>query len=451
MENNKSNTVTLSRVADDQRMFTTLSYMLFLWSSVIVIQGFSMGQSMLPPFGVLNITQAITACVVGSLILVCFFSLTGGIGMKYGIPFAVQIRASFGPRGAKFATLLRGLPAVFWLGISCWIGASALSVISNQLLGFGNQFVCFIIFIIVCVTLSALGMKSIKWFENAMAIFIVAIMLYMIFHLVNAFNAELSEDWHSSGSWGLPFIGCIVAVTGSLFTVAINNADIGRYLKNDPKVNWIGHLLGVPVSNLFLMVLGILAGSAVGEWDPITALVKVSPNTTVAMILCIFIAIAQITTNMTANLLPPALIIMDFFPKIKWWQSNIIVGVLAIATCPWILFTSGNFFTFINTYSAFLGPVLGIMLIDYFFVHNQKYAIEDMYTNEKKIYNFSNGINWAAIIATLVGGVIGRGWFADYSWLVSAPIGIIVYIILYNAMYKKDVEAKLAENADLLE
>jgi len=426
----RGNIEDLSRVPEDKRIFSVVTYMLMWWSSVIVIQGFSLGQSMLPPAGQLNISQAVIAMLVASFLLATFYSLNGNAGMKYGIPFAVYARSIFGRNGSKLATMLRSLPALFWFGIGSWIGASAIVAVIKTLFHADlNVFVCFVLFQALQIILAAAGMKSIKWFESSMAIILVLIMTYMIFSISKNFSAELTANWNSAGSWGIPFITSIVALTGAIFTGAVNSSDLTRHLQNKKSNNWIGHFAGIPVSNCFLVVLGIMSGAAVGVWDPVQALIMIAPNTTLAMVLLIFIAVAQVTTNLTLNLLPGALTLMDFFKKLSWPVSVTITGVAAMLTCPWILFTSANFFTFINAYSAFLGPVLAVMLADYYFVKKQKIDVDDLYTEKSGKYEYHGGWNLAAIIAIIIGGIFGI-IFAQYSWLVSGPVGLVVYMVL---------------------
>ena len=439
--------INLTRIGADQRTFTVISYMLMWWSSVIVIQGFILGQSMLPPNGGLNIGQALTALIMAAFILAAFFTLNGTAGNKYGIPFAVHSRSSFGVYGSKIATLLRGVPAIFWLGISTWIGGSAISMVTNMLFGFGNVFVYFFIILVLQAVLTAAGIKSIKWVESSMAIIIVLIMIYMMVSISQNFNAELTANWYSAGSWGMPFVTSLVALVGAVFTSSVNSSDLSRYLAKGTKSNVLGHFTGIPVPKIFLVGLGIMSGAAIGVWDPVEALVQVSPNQGTAILILVFITLAQITTNMTMNLLPPALMLMDLFKKLKWTPSIIVISVLCVATCPWILFTHAGFFGLINAYSAFLGPVLGVMLADFFIIRKRTLDIDQLYQPDGgTLYKFTKGWNIAAIIAVAIGGVFGI-IFNSLSWLVAAPIAFVIYLIVYPLIYGKNQQVPAEENA----
>ena len=105
------------------------------WSSLIVVQAFALGQGFLPPVGRLNLTQAVVVMVLAGVASVVMFSLNGEPGLRYGIPYAIQARTSFGVRGSKFVELLRAVPAIVWCGIGTWIGALSFDGIITQLTG----------------------------------------------------------------------------------------------------------------------------------------------------------------------------------------------------------------------------------------------------------------------------------------------------------------------------
>ena len=420
----------LKPVAYNKRVFRLLSYILMWWSSVIVIQGFVLGQSMLPPAGKLNFYQAVIVMVLASLILGALYSLSGTPGLKYGIPFTVQSRAAFGPKGSRVATIIRAIPAVFWYGIGTWIGAMAINQITNTLFGVGNVWVYFFLFQVIQTLLAYKGIKSIKWFDVTMALVLVPIMAFMMYTVVKNYGFELSASWNSAGSWGEPFFISLVAVVGAIFTSALNNSDLTRHLEPQKAANWVGHMVGVTVPYCFLIMLGIMSGAAVGIWDPIQALAELAPGVAVAVILLLFIALAQFTTNLTMNCLPSALVIMET-TGLSWGTSVIIVGVLGIATMPWLLFTSQNFFSFIAYYSAFLGPVLGVMLADYFLIRKQKLVVRDLYNTAKGIYFYKKGWNWAGLVSVLIGGIFGI-IYLSYSWMIAMPVGFILYLVLYK-------------------
>ena len=76
--------------------------------------------------GGMNWSQAICTIFLGNLIVVIPMILNAHAGTKYGIPFPVFCRASFGTRGANIPALLRALVACGWFGIQTWIGGNAI-------------------------------------------------------------------------------------------------------------------------------------------------------------------------------------------------------------------------------------------------------------------------------------------------------------------------------------
>ena len=114
------------------------------------------------------------------------------------------------------------------------------------------------------------------------------------------------------------------------------------------------------------------------------------------------------------------------------WSFNkcaILIGVLAVCTCPWVLVTpesAAGLALFIQIYSAFLGPIFAVMVVDYYVIRKRKLNLDEIY---KKDGAFS-GFNLAGLIATGVGAlaaisVVEIGWF-----LSLLPAGIVYYILM---------------------
>jgi len=129
----------LNPISNEKRMFGLSTYIMMWISSMVVIQIFMVGQSFLPPVGSLNLFQAGVVTFVSALFLWVIFVLNSRPGLTYGIPFIVQARSAFGYNGARIASLIRVLPAVFWYGIGSWIGASA-TVISGYISFYSKYF-----------------------------------------------------------------------------------------------------------------------------------------------------------------------------------------------------------------------------------------------------------------------------------------------------------------------
>ncbi|WNS76231.1 NCS1 family transporter [Bacillus sp. DTU_2020_1000418_1_SI_GHA_SEK_038] len=425
----------LNPVSSENRIFGLTTYITLWISSMVVIQIFMVGQSFLPPAGKLNIFQAGVVTVISALFIGLLFVINSRPGIKYGIPFIVQARSSFGYNGARIASLIRVLPAVFWYGIGSWIGASAMEFVTQTIWGWGNIWVYFILFQVVQTFIAYFGMNTIKWFDSILSVVVLGFLIYITIQLINAGGLKIANTWNTSGSWGMPFFAAITASVGILITAAINNGDLSRYLENKPGYNAIGHFVGIVPMFIIILGIGVLSAAATGIWDPVQALVSVIPNPIVAVAMMIFIIVAQITTNLTINIKPPAIVLMETF-NITWGLSVIIVGLLSIVTFPWLLISSSVFNTFISFYSAFLGPLLGILIADYYFIHKQKFNVESLYNKTIKY-------NWLGLGSLLIGGIIGV-IFLPISWMVSMPISALLYWAGYQ--YLPNYKSKNASN-----
>ena len=147
-------------------MFTALSYTLMLWASLIVIQGFVLGQALLPPQGELTFLQGTVVVGLSALIIASFMVLNGQAGLKYGIPYCIQLRASYGTRGARFPEIIRLVPALIWYGFGTWIAALSMDGIVATLSGFsppGIKLVYFIGLQIFQTWLAYHGVRTMKW------------------------------------------------------------------------------------------------------------------------------------------------------------------------------------------------------------------------------------------------------------------------------------------------
>jgi NCS1 family nucleobase:cation symporter-1 len=421
------------------RVFGGVSYVLMWWSSLIVIQAFALGQGFLPPIGQMNLYQSLVVMVVAAVLFVVMFSLNGQAGLKYGIPYSVQTRTGFGVRGSKFVEFLRIVPAIIWYGIGTWIAALSMDGILQALSGPSHPLAKYGYFIGLQVLQTALawrGVRTMKWFNAIGAIVMAAVMIGMLVHIVDTYGFRIQSSWQTAGTWGTPFWVGLTAAIGVLATVMLNISDMTRHLQKSQSTLWLGHLFGIAPPWFFMLFLGIVAGASLGIWDPVQALMKLSPNPAVMVVLLTFILVAQITTNLTINILPPALIFMDTF-KIRWDQGVMLTGVLGVVSFPWLIMAdSAAFLGFILHYSALFGPILGVMLADYFVVRRRVLDVESLYvTTPASPYWYHGGVNLAGILAVLIPGTVTMIWFLPMSWLIGVPVAFILYLTLLPRLY----------------
>jgi NCS1 family nucleobase:cation symporter-1 len=123
---------------------------------------------------------------------------------------------------------------------------------------------------------------------------------------------------------------------------------------------------------------------------------------------------------------------------------------MGIALMPWKLLA--NYKTFIlgwlGGYAAFLGPVAGIMICDYFVIRGRELHVDDLYLRGGA-YEYRHGFNWVALAAlaagagtALVGLVVPtlRPLY-DYSWFVGFAVSFVAYYGLMKVQREPGVRA----------
>jgi NCS1 family nucleobase:cation symporter-1 len=427
----ETDTEGLEPITDEQRSMSLSHYIPVWWSSLIIVQGFATAFFAVYPQGSLNITQAVTATVIGAVISALLFVLNGFWGYKKGIPFVAQSRASFGTRGSMLPNYIRVIPAVGWLGIGNWIGALGIQTITMTLWGFGNVWIYFALFTILNIALAWEGITSIKWFDSIAAGVIIVLLGYTLYTVVTAQEIP-TETLNYSGTWGLPFYTVIAAIVGTAITGAINAADLSRHLENErgARTHILGHLFGIAPPMMYMAIVGIMFGIAATSANPVAAIMNVAPSPLLGVLMMIFVLAAQISSNLTLNLLPPAHVFQDSL-GVSWKTGLIMTGILSILTFPWVLFSNGNiYYLFINGYSVFLGPILGVMMADYWVFRAENTELSSLYEKgPSSNYWFVRGFSITALISVGIGVLAGLVWL-QISWMVGLPLGFASYVAL---------------------
>ncbi|WHH60568.1 NCS1 family transporter [Petroclostridium sp. X23] len=411
-----------------ERIMGKISYLAAFMGGCVSIGTFSMGASLI---GVLNLTQAIIAMAIGCSVIALALVLAGCAGHKYGIPFTVQARSSFGISGVKLPGILRGVPAIIWFGFQSWVGAGALNACFKTLFGFDNLPIVFVLFTALQVALAINGFHGIKWLENISMVFILATLAYMFYVVYTKYGAEVADTiTNIKGTWGLPFWAGTTAFLGIYTTMIINASDYARELKHGTRATTTGSLywLSIVPPTLFMGLIGLMVSGATGNNDPVQVFSTTLDNKFLTLVTLAFIAFAQVTTNVLNNIVPPVYVLMNTF-HISYKKSAVLVGILSLLSCPWLLVrpeSADGLSLFVQTYSAFLGPIFAVLVVDYFFIRKRTLDLNDYYDVEGAF----KGINWAGIIAIIVGSIVSL-FFVKVSWFASLiPTGLIYYILM---------------------
>ncbi len=315
--------------------------------------------------------------------------------------------------------------------------AGGIRVVFGWNAGFKGVLALFLIFQAVQVYLTMRGIKMLKTVVSYVAIYLIPVWIIIGIGIYKEFGFGMAAEWRVAGSWGLPFWFIVTAFLGILTTGMLNASDYSRYYTQGKiKSNMISGLLGIAPAGILLVLLGMLAGAGTGIYDPIEIMIGRVANVWILVPMLIFIALAQWGTNISLNIVPPANVIMEIAPKVSWKWAVVITGILGTLTFPWWLMSAGVFMWFMVIYSAFLGPIFGIMVVDYYAVWKQKLNLDKLYDSKSSDIHYDGGWNLAGLIALII-GIVCSFIIKEISWFLGAPSAALAYYILVKVWYQK--------------
>ena len=463
----------LAPIPLNKRTWNTWNYAALWISMSLCIPTYMLASSLIG--GGMNWWEAILTIFLGNTVVLIPMILNGHAGAKYGIPFPVFARASFGVRGANIPAMLRAIVACGWFGIQTWIGGFAIYQMMKLWIpslatlpqifpaSFGLQTgpaICFFLFWLLNMYVVYLGVESIKKLLVFKAFFLPVAALALLFWAINAGNGlgpilnQPSKFATNAAFWDF-FFPALTGMIGFWATLSLNIPDFTRYAKSQ-KAQINGQAIGLPASMTLFSFIGVVVTSATviiyGEtiWDPLVLAGRFDSKLLVSFAM-IAVAISTLATNIAANIVSPANDFANLAPKkINFRTGGFITGIIGILIFPWKLIAdpSGYIFTWLVGYSSLLGPVGGIMIADYYFMRKQQLNTTELYQHTGQ-YNFNNGFNSRAIIALLLGIIPNvPGFFVtikvisqdavpqwvshlyNYAWFVGFFVSGISYILM---------------------
>jgi NCS1 family nucleobase:cation symporter-1 len=195
----------------------------------------------------------------------------------------------------------------------------------------------------------------------------------------------------------------------------------------------------------------VIFGEAI--WDPVVLIARIG-SPPVIILGALIVMIAQLTTNMAANVVSPANDFSSLSPKrISYVTGGLITAAIGIVMMPWKLYAdaAAYIFTWLIGYSSLMGAIGGILIADYWVVRRQQLALPDLFKRDGQ-YAYSNGINSRAIVvlvlailpvvpgfvraATTAGGQVANPTFLDslytYAWFVTFGLSFVLYLLIGN-------------------
>jgi nucleobase:cation symporter-1, NCS1 family len=454
----------LAPVPVAQRNWTTYNYAA-LWISMAHCIPTYMLSSALISAG-MNWWQALITILLGNTIVLIPILLNSHPGTKYGIPFPVFARASYGTVGSNLPALMRAIVACGWFGIQAWIGGQALHTLFDAiwprwttLLGppigghTPTQWLCFLMFWGLNIFIIYRGMNLLRAVENWAAPFVLVMTALLLAWAV----------WRAGGlgylvshpgklqTWAQfrpVFIPSLTAMIGFWATLSLNMPDFTRFGRSQ-REQAVGQIVALPTTMTVFAAMSVIITSAAAViypnvsmnelWDPVKLVGRFSQPVVIAISM-FTVVVATLAVNIAANVVSPANDFANAFPKyISFRTGGLITGILGIVMMPWRLIAdpSGYIYTWLLGYSGGLGSIAGVLIADYWLVRDKKLALPDLYL-EKGEYTYARGWNWRAVVATAAGCALAWGGFkvpalkplSDYGWFVGFAVAFAVHFAL---------------------
>ncbi|HSG00330.1 MAG TPA: NCS1 family nucleobase:cation symporter-1 [Vicinamibacterales bacterium] len=409
--------------------------------------------------------QAMLTILLGNAIVLVPMVLNAHAGTKYGVSFPVLCRASFGVKGANVPALLRALVACGWFGIQTWIGGLALhALLTAAWPGWasvpGGVWLAFAAFWVVQVVVILGGLESIKKLEGWSAPLLLAggaLLLSWAIREGGGLGHILGESTRlqtqQTPFWRL-FPAALTANVGYWATLSLNIPDFTRYARSQ-RSQVLGQALGLPTTMTLFAFIGVAVTSATivmfGEaiWDPVVLIARIG-SPAVIIFGAIVVLLAQLTTNMAANVVSPANDFSSLAPRrISYVTGGLITAVIGIVMLPWKLYAdaAAYIFTWLIGYSSLMGAIGGILIADYWVLRRRELAAADLFKLDGK-YSYTGGVNWWAMLALVIailpvvpgfvraaltpGGQVAAPTFLDdlytYAWFVTFGLSAAFYL-----------------------
>ncbi len=463
----------LAPVPLSKRTWNTWNYAALWISMSLCIPTYMLASSLID--GGMNWWQSVLTIFLGNTVVLIPMILNGHAGARYGIPFPVFVRASFGTRGANIPAMLRAIVACGWFGIQTWIGGFALYQLFRLWIpsletipaifpdSFGLETgpaISFAMFWLLNMYVVYRGVESIKRLLVFKAFFLPFAAIALLFWAISAAHGlgpilQQPSRFITTADFLRFFFPALTGMVGFWATLSLNIPDFTRYaVSQSAQVQ--GQIIGLPPSMTLFSFIGVVVTSATTIvygttiWDPLVLAGKFD-NTILVSFAMIAVVISTLATNIAANIVSPANDFANLSPrKISFRTGGYITGIVGILIFPWKLVAdpTGYIFTWLVGYSSLLGPVGGIMIVDYYFIRHQKLVVHALY-DATGIYRFKNGFNTAALLALVLGilpnvpgflitiKVISTSsipvWISqlyNYAWFVGFGVSGLVYMAL---------------------
>jgi len=428
-----------------------------LWVGMaICVPTYTLGGVLTAYFG-LSVSEALWTILIANMVVLIPLTLNAFPGTRYGIPCPVVLRASFGIIGSNVPSLVRAIVACGWFGVQTLFGGIAIHLLFSALfdswaaLGGTGEVLGFFIFWVANITVVIRGAESIKRLEALAAPLLLIVALGLMFWAVPKISVTELLATPPTRPEGAPvfgyFMAGLTAMVGFWATLSLNIPDFSRFAESQ-RAQVVGQIIGLPLTMFLFAGLGVVLTAASVELvgttisDPINLIGRIDSPLWVTLSMAMII-LATISTNTAANIVSPTNVFQNVAPKlINENRGVILTGIIGILLMSWELLkklgwldtdvsVESLYSNWLIGYSSLLGPIAGIMVVDYFLVKKQSYDVLALYQDNAG-YPAWNAAGFIAFLVpvALTGLALklpALGWFYTYGWFTGSILGGLIY------------------------
>ena len=440
--------------------------------------GFSLIASLYTIYS-LNTFVVFFGTILGSFFVYLFCNLIGKPSQKFGLPFAVLLRSSLGFKGAKFFGLIRSLVGIFMFGIQTYFLSKAISylirilifsidksLLENEILLtflLGLNIIDWISFVIVIsfqTLMFSVGIQFNKKLINisAITVYVGMILFFFVVFLsdVKITSKAFVDILDLSNFFDETNIAPLLTVAGTIFAyfsiIIISFGDFSRYIKDEKNLkkgnlSLIANLVLFSFAAVFIVVgSDIFLNQKFEDINQIftnpTDIIGKFDNLQITVVVLFFIIVASISTNLVANFIPSQYSLINFMPNnLTLKSSSYTISVIGfVVGIFWLtLLSQIGILSFIDTFASFFGPIVGVVIIDFYLIKDADLSNKDLYSSENKsIYYYSKGWHIKAVYSISLGFIfsastiwnINMMFLQSYAWIIGLIISSVTYYLL---------------------
>jgi len=452
----------LSPTPPEERTWGVFSLFAMWMSDVHSVGGYTFAASLF--FLGLTGWQVLISMLIGIMIVYFLMNLIDRPSLKYGIPYPVVARISFGVMGANLAAVVRGVVGIVWYGVQTYFASKAVQVLiitlapssvsltHNDILGLSTlSWISFLFMWVFQLLIFLSGMERIRKFIDFCGPVVYVVMFALAIYILSqsgfsSLALQLSPPAASTGATIGVMANAAMLIVAYFAALLLNFGDFARFGKDEATMKK-GNFLGLPVNFLVFSIITVIVtagtlrvfGAAI--MDPVLIVQKIG-NPIVVVIGSVTFIVATMGINIVANFVSPAYDIANLYPeKINFRRGGLITSILSVLVCPWLFVASPQAITlFVSIFGAVLGPMFGIIVADYYLVKRQTIKVADLYTmSTDGDFYYDGGWNSRAVISLALAGALSIGLallgaykvifnVGDWGWLIGALAGAIIYV-----------------------